>query len=88
MKFNIMDIKRKHYNGGKFVKKNVNDKGSISKLNKKWMHIYQANILILFDNLTKMMNREFSWGEPEIRYYHIKEDKASNAMKWIEIKMS
>lgn len=52
------------------------------------MHIYQANILILFDNLTEMMNREFSWGEPEIRYHHRKEDKASNAIKWTQIKMS
>lgn len=73
---------------GKIHEKNVNDKGSLSKLNKKWMHIYQANIQILFDNLTKMMNKEFSWWEPEIRYHHVKEDKASNAIKWIQIKMS
>lgn len=70
MKFNIMDIKRKHYNG-KIHEKNVNDKGSLTKLNKKWMHIYQANIQILFDNLTKMMNRDFSWREPEIRYHSV-----------------
>lgn len=87
MKINIMDIKRKNYNGQNSWK-NVNDKGSLPKLNKKWMHIYQANILILFDNLTEMMNREFSWGESEIRYHHIKEDKASNAIKWTQIKMS
>lgn len=39
---------------GKIHEKNVTDKGSLSNLNKKLMHIYQ----VLLDKLTKM-NRQF-----------------------------
>lgn len=43
---------------GKIHEKNVTDKGSLSNLNKKLMHIYQANTQILLDKLTKL-NRQF-----------------------------